>query len=191
MVIYYYGKSSRKDDFGRGAAFRWTEGVRVMRDLPTSPGFWAEILRRIRRRTHYGAEAEDLLHAAFLRLERYRAARPVDNPAAFLVHTAVNISIDQHRRERFVSPTPLEDYAQILADSSPLQDEVLATRKRLQRARQGIAQMTPRTRQVFLMCRVEGMKHKDIAQRLGISQSAVEKHLAKAILFLTEWTQGW
>jgi len=162
-----------------------------MRDLPTNPGFWAEVLQRIRRRTRGAAEAEDLLHAAFLRLERYRAARPVDNPAAFLVQTAVNISIDEHRRERFISPAPLDDYVQILADSSPLQDEVLATRKRLQRARQGIAQMTPRTRQVFLMSRVEGMKHKDIAQRLGISQSAVEKHLARAILFLTDWTQGW
>ena len=162
-----------------------------MRDLPTSPGFWAEILRRVRRRTRNAVEAEDAMHAAFLRLERYRAVRPVDNPAAFLVQTAVNISIDQHRRQRFISPTPVEEYVQILADNSPLQDEVLATRKRLQRARQGIAQMTPRTRQVFLMSRVDGMKHKDIAQQLGISQSAVEKHLAKAVLFLTEWTQGW
>jgi RNA polymerase sigma-70 factor (ECF subfamily) len=41
------------------------------------------------------------------------------------------------------------------------------------------------------MHRIEGMRHKDIAAQLGISQGAVEKHVAKAMLFLTEWSRGW
>jgi RNA polymerase sigma-70 factor (ECF subfamily) len=35
------------------------------------------------------------------------------------------------------------------------------------------------------------MKLREISARLGITQSAVEKHVAKAVLFLTEWTEGW
>ncbi len=38
------------------------------------------------------------------------------------------------------------------------------------------------------MHRLDDMKYREIAERLGISQSAVEKHIAKAALFLTEWT---
>jgi RNA polymerase sigma-70 factor (ECF subfamily) len=41
------------------------------------------------------------------------------------------------------------------------------------------------------MHRLENLKYREIAQRLGISQSAVEKHIARAALFLTEWTEGW
>ncbi len=192
-VMYKTVKSSEeglaRDEMRFFAAAQ--EGQGPMEDLPKDPGFWADVLRRIRKRTRYSADAEDLLHMAFLRLNSYRAEHPVDNPVSFLVQTAANISVDQYRRERFTNPNPLEDYAQILQDNAPLQDEVLAVRERLQRVREGIAKLTPRTRQVFLMHRIEEMKHKDIARQLGISQGAVEKHIAKAVLFLTEWTQGW
>ena len=67
----------------------------------------------------------------------------------------------------------------------------MAARVRLERVREGISRLTPRTREVFLMHRLDDMKYREIAERLGISQSAVEKHIAKAALFLTEWTEGW
>ena len=41
------------------------------------------------------------------------------------------------------------------------------------------------------MHRWHEMRYQEIAQRLGISVSAVEKHIAKAMLFLSEWTEGW
>ena len=78
-----------------------------------------------------------------------------------------------------------------ITEISPLQDEVLAARARLERVSQGLNRLTPRTREIFLMHRLENLKYREIAQRLGISQSAVEKHIARAALFLTEWTEGW
>ena len=162
-----------------------------MDDLPKDRGFWADVLQRIKKRTRRDADAEDLLHSAFLRLLDYRAQHPVEKPVAFLVQTAAHLAVDQHRRAGFISPQPFENHARSLEDDTPLQDEVLAARERLERVRQGLAQLTPRTRQIFLMHRIEGMRHKDIAAQLGISQGAVEKHVAKAMLFLTEWSRGW
>ena len=153
--------------------------------------FWADLLARIRRRTRDDQDAEDLLHSAWLRLFAYRAEHEVRQPAAFLAQTAANLAVDKHRQGRRLAREPLEDFEGGLEDASPLQDEVLAARERLRRVQAGLERLPQRTRQVFVMHKVEGMKLREIAATLGITQSAVEKHVAKAVLFLTEWTEGW
>jgi len=44
-----------------------------------------------------------------------------------------------------------------------------------------IGMMTEGSREVFLMNRIEGMKYKEIAERLGISVKAVEKRMSNAL----------
>ena len=160
-----------------------------MSDSPVSREFWNRLIREVRNRTRGRADPEELLQAAYLRLVRYRAEHAVENVGAFLVRTAVNIGVDNYRHDRFIADVAPDDVG--ACEKSPLQDEVLAARARLERVREGLAHLTPRTREVFLMHRLDDMKYREIAERLGISQSAVEKHIAKAALFLTEWTEGW
>ena len=160
-----------------------------MTDVPVSRELWNRLIKEVRIRTRGRSDAEELLHAAYLRLLRYRARQTVDNVAAFLVRTAVNIGVDNYRHDRFIADVAPENTG--ICENSPLQDEVLASRARLDRVREGLSRLTPRTREVFLMHRLDDMKYREIAQALGISQSAVEKHIAKAALFLTEWTEGW
>jgi DNA-directed RNA polymerase specialized sigma24 family protein len=47
--------------------------------------------------------------------------------------------------------------------------------------------LSPRQREVYVMNRVEGLSFVQIAEKLGISLSSVEKHAAKAVLQLTDW----
>jgi RNA polymerase sigma factor (sigma-70 family) len=166
---------------------KWVGGS--MTDVPVNREFWNSLIRQVRMRTRGRADPEELLHAAYLRLLRYRAQHAVENVAAFLVRTAVNIGVDNYRHERFIADVAPDDVGR--AENSPLQDEVLASRVRLERVREGLSRLTPRTREIFLMHRLDELKYREIAERLGISQSAVEKHIAKAALFLTEWTEGW
>jgi RNA polymerase sigma-70 factor (ECF subfamily) len=160
-----------------------------MSDIPVNRQVWNRLIREVRSRTRGRADAEDLLHAAYLRLMRYRAQHAVENVAAFLVRTAVNIGVDNYRHDRFTAEVKPDEVG--ICENSPLQDEVLAARARLERVREGLSRLTPRTREIFLMHRLDDMKYREIAERLGISQSAVEKHIAKAALFLTEWAEGW
>ena len=153
--------------------------------------YWAGLLARIRRRTRDDQDAEDLLHSAWLRLFAYRAEHEVREPAAFLIQTAANLAVDRRRQGKRLAREPLEAFEGGVEDASPLQDEVFAARERLRRVQAGLERLPPRTRQVFVMHKVEGMKLREIAAALGITQSAVEKHVAKAVLFLTEWTEGW
>lgn len=121
----------------------------------------------------------------------YREKQVVESPDAFLARTAVNLALDGQRRKRRRGGDGLSVDHEEISDESPLQDEVLEARERLIRLKAGLQRLTPRTREVFLLHRLEGLKYREIAEQLGITVSAVEKHVAKAALFLTGWTEKW
>lgn len=160
-----------------------------MTDINISRELWDRLIRQIGIRIRGRFDAEDLLHAAYLRLEDYRQSHSVENIGAFLVKTAVNIGVDTYRRERLTAK--LKGEAILISENGPLQDEVLVFRNRLMRAKEGLAQLHPRTRRILLMHRLQKMKYREIALEIGISPSAVEKHVAKGTLFLTRWIEGW
>lgn len=150
---------------------------------------WARLRDQIARMTGRD-DAEDLLHDAWVGLAERRIA--ADRPAAMLARAAANRGIDAHRREARIGPAvPIEIAGEIVADAAPLQDELLIARHRLERLRGGVATLPPRTREIFLMHRLEGRKYREIAMDLGISQSAVEKHVARAMALLTDWMETW
>jgi RNA polymerase sigma factor (sigma-70 family) len=166
--------------------YKMAEGRKTMSVLG-----WAErqaMLRRLMRVTRDRDRAEDCLQSAFVRLEEYRRHATVENEAGFLVRAATNIAIDEARRTRTRAEVargldPLQNFP----DNQPLQDEVLLARERLSRARAALDRLPERTRTVFIMSRFAKMKYRDIAARLGIGVSAVEKHIAKASLSLANW----
>lgn len=153
---------------------------------------WAKLLRRIERWSGRSADAEDLLQTAYERLYRLRERDDVRKPMGFLYRAAVNVAIDHARQDRMIDGGfDIDHDGSLLADLSPMPDEALASRQKLQRVREGIARLPERTREIFIMHRLEGLKYREIAARIGISQSAVEKHIARATLFLTDWSEGW
>lgn len=153
---------------------------------------WRNLFRHIAATTRDLDRAEDYLQAAYVKLEEYRARVPVENPAAFLARAARNIAIDDRRRRRRWGEA--DGAAPAMADfvdDRPLQLEMLLIQRKLDRVRLGLAQLTPRTREIFLRHRIDGLKYREIAEELDISVSAVEKHVAKAMLFLSDWSEGW
>ena len=154
-----------------------------------SRAMW-ERLRRQLMRLAGSADVEDHLQSAFVKWETYPDRDEVRNPEAFLLRTAMNSAHDQHRRSQRRPQVPILDETD-LPDGAPLQDEAYAARQRLELVREGLAQLPHRTREIFLMHRLDGLKYDDIAARLGISASAVEKQIAKAMRHLAQWTREW
>ena len=154
---------------------------------------WAQIVRRLRqalrRHGRSDQEAEDLIQDAFVRLECYQREKPVEQPEAFLVRTVVNLSVDSFRQSRAHGEVETITEETVVIDATPGPDEVVAARERLTRLSEGLEALSPRTREIFLAHRLEGLGQAEIARRHGISISAVEKHIAKALLFLTEWVE--
>lgn len=162
-----------------------------MDELPKTRTGWLNILRAVKRAVGGSDAAEDLLHSAFVRLSEYRGRDTVENPSGFLVRTAANLAIDERRhvRVRRESAVDVSEMLQ-LADGQPLQPEVLAARERLDKVMAALDSLAPRTREIFLLHRLDGLKYREIAARFDITVSAVEKHIAKASLFLVNWVEG-
>ena len=142
------------------------------------------------RRGRTEHDAEDLLQDAWLRLAQYECDRTVEKPEAFLMQTALNLSIDMHRSARNRGEVVLlEDV--VLIDVTPNAEAVLLARERLARLSTCIARLSERTREILLAHRVEGMSYQEIARQHDLSVSTVEKHIAKAMLHLTSCMAGW
>ena len=76
-----------------------------------------------------------------------------------------------------------EGYAPgLVEDVSP--ERVLLARETLAEVLGALAELEDRTRDIFILSRLENLPQREIAALYGISVSAVEKHVAKAVLFL-------
>lgn len=142
------------------------------------------------RRGRTEHEADDLVQEAWIRLECYRREQPVDEPEAFLMRAALNLSIDAHRsRLARGEEVLLEDV--VLVDTRPGVEAVLLARERLERLSVCLGRLNGKTRDIFLAHRIDGMSYQQIAKLHGLSVSSVEKHIAKATLLVTSWMEGW
>ncbi|WP_206598567.1 RNA polymerase sigma factor [Croceicoccus estronivorus] len=127
------------------------------------------------------AIADDLTQEAFLRLAE-GGATAVVNGRAWLYRTAHNLAVDHHRREarRRTDTVDTEQLAAVV-DDTPAVEELAAARSALDRVRSVLEELPERTQQVFVATRIDGMTYSEAAEHLGISDSSVQKHLARAV----------
>ncbi|MFW7268709.1 RNA polymerase sigma factor [Gluconacetobacter sp. Hr-1-5] len=150
---------------------------------------WQSLSRRVRAATRRD-DADDHLQAALLNyIERPEGS--IQHPEAYIVRSAVNLAHNERRREQgapaeSVDWTVLDSQA---GDVAPLQDQIVEARERMARFQEGCARLPGRMRQVFVLNRVEKMPYRRIAAALGISESTVEKEMAKALVFLQSWME--
>jgi RNA polymerase sigma-70 factor (ECF subfamily) len=126
--------------------------------------------------------AADLTQESFLRLAEQRGGEGIDNSPAYLYRTASNLLID-HQRQQVRRKTDLASHdmmAAVESDSSSLED-ITAARQAVERLQRAIGELPQRTQDIFRLNRIEGMTHAQVARELGISDSSVQKHLARAL----------
>jgi len=148
-------------------------------------GFYADILYFLRKRTDNASDAADMTQDVFTQWLDYRDRAKVEQPRAFLFQMARNLLRDHWRKQK-VRQTVHPDQAG--RDAEPVNDEQndpMAAVQRLQRLEQlkeVLAELSPRRREALMLHRFEGLSQAQIAERMGISTSMVEKHIAFALL---------
>lgn len=134
--------------------------------------------------------AADLVQESFLRLAEQRGKERIDNSPAYLYRTAHNLMIDHARQQsrRKTEPVPHEALEEIVEERPGL-DEEAAEAQHMRRLREAVAELPPRTREIFRLNRLEGLTHAEVARQLDISDSSVQKHLSKALAHVMQRLQ--
>ncbi len=129
--------------------------------------------------------AADLTQETFLRFTEQLQ----DNPATVITHersylyrTAHNLAIDHVRQQKREKLDKVEDEVLLdIVDEAPTPEQVANGLDELEVVQRTMAELPERTRQIFILVRIEGLSYREVATRLDISDSSVQKHLAKAI----------
>jgi RNA polymerase sigma factor (sigma-70 family) len=144
-------------------------------------------LRRHFHKKGAGEDADDLVQEVFLRLQASAERTAIDNVERYLFRIANNVLVSRHRRRavRHRAALDLADEAQTFVDTlSP--ERVMMGRQALAQFVVGLQTLSPRAREAFLFHRFEEMTYPAIAREMGISVSAVEKLIIRALEHLGE-----
>ena len=145
--------------------------------LPTLRAFFAS-------RVHAN-DVDDMVQDVALRLQVCAREDVVDNGRAYLFQVARSVMTDRARRDA----TRLRSQHEALTEAHhPVEEicpaRVLEGKEQLALVLEALERLPERTRRVFILHRFERESHAGIAGRLGISVSAVEKHVMKAMKLL-------
>jgi RNA polymerase sigma factor (sigma-70 family) len=135
------------------------------------------------------ADIDDAVQEAYARLLSLSdsASAAVRNWQAFLFASARNVALDRIRKSRVVSFDALAEIESLhVLDQQPSADEALNARQELALLAETIAGLPDRCREVLTLRKLYGLSQRDIALRLGIAESTVEKHVAYGVRLCAE-----
>lgn len=139
------------------------------------------LVRQLTRRTGCRELARELANETFARLLRMAPGniRQIEQPEAFLRHVSSNLLRDWGRSMALKE----RSRATLELSRNPRLDQVAALEARdtLRRLEHAIAQLKPKTRDIFVAHRIHGSSYAEIAARTGLSVKGVEKQMSKAI----------
>jgi len=142
-----------------------------------------EVTRCLYRIVRCEQTAADLTQEAFMRLVNLAQSTSVTYPRALLFRTATNLAIDHLRKEKSDQHVGEElDLAMEIPSGAPSAERTVQDKQRLKIFFGAIETLPPRSREAFLLHRVHDCSYREIATRLRISESAVEKLIMRALL---------
>jgi len=148
--------------------------------------YYDELYAYACKRLGPGEEAADVVQDAFLRVFRQGGNRTFARPRPYLYRVLINLIRDRGRRTRrafrLEASGLLRDAEAPSTERTPA--EALVSREAQECLRAAVAALPARCREVLELQRLHGLSHREIAERLSISQSTVEKHVAAALLRL-------
>ncbi len=130
------------------------------------------------------ADVDELLQETYARLLVVTPASEAEvrSVRALALTIARNVALDWLRHREVVPIELLSDLASLdVLDEKAQVDEIVNAHQELALLSAVVANLPKRCRQVFTLRRVYGLTQREIAARLGISETTVEQLLARAV----------
>lgn len=137
------------------------------------------------------ALAEDVLQDLYVKISTINLDAPVDNPLAYLFRAANNIALNRHRsvRSRTGRDKAWHETQTHSVGADAVSDEVdaearLIASETLKRLMGALSELPELSQTIVRMNRIEGLSQVEVARRLNLSISTVEKRLSSALKHL-------
>jgi len=159
-------------------------------DQPNNALFWNEVLAKdlqsfLTSRLRCAEAAADLTHETYLRLDRKVKESPPDNARALAFRIAMNLAVDYQRkamvRNKYSSDMAFDTAIEISSNQATEPDKSLIAQQQMALMKKALDELPVNSRTAFYLHSVDGLKYAEIAERMGISKSMVNKLLSQAM----------
>jgi len=142
-----------------------------------------KLKRYLARMLRRPEDVEDIAQEAFVRVLEAGSKGEIHYHKAYLYRTARNLALNSLARKSNLLEDYIEDFPDpdVFTDNTNPEDEV-AGQQRFELFCRAAAELPEQCRRVLILRKVYGLSQQEVADRLGISVSTVEKHLAKGLL---------
>lgn len=173
-------------DKNRQNARRQEPTARESLQQSLSARYRAPLMAYFNRRTGDYGEAEDLAQEVLVRVLQRDNLGGVESPDAYVFRIARNLLRDRARRSDVRRKYQIELELREEGTEGLSAERVLQGKEELEKAMNALAELKEKTRDIFILSRLEGMKYREIADLYGMSVSAVEKHLIQAFAHMMD-----
>ena len=127
---------------------------------------------------------EDVVQETYVRSYQASRQQEIHYPRSFMYRTAKNIALNHVNKADNKLTTTVADFSEpnVYLETAMVESELeVESRERFFVFCQAVETLPLQCRRVFILKRVYGLSQKEIAAQLGISESTVEKQVAKGI----------
>lgn len=151
----------------------------------------AVLVQFFRRNWRNQSDIADLLQDVYVSVYEAAQNRIPDSARQFTFTTARNLLISRARRDRIVLFEAVADMETLgAAADTPGPEQSVMARDELLRLQAGLNSLPTRSREAFILRQIEGLSRREIAQRMGISETTVRWHLSEGLRVLTDIMYG-
>ena len=144
------------------------------------------LARYFSRRLRDRSEIEDLVQEVFARVVARDSSAPIGHLGKYLHQTAASVLADYaRRRSSRRSDAHVEFNPDLHGETDFDPERIVSGREDIAVATAALLSLPERTRTIFVLRRLEGVPSRQVAEQLGVSVSAVEKHMVRAVRHLS------
>lgn len=142
-------------------------------------GYKQILVRVLLRMSVKPADVDDILQESLARTLRAETRGPLEHPRSYLYTVARNIVFEEKERRAREVQCEIND-AILASDSAPI-DEELHHEKMLDIFWEAMSTLPRNHQRAILLRRIYGLSHREVAKKMGVSISSVEKYFAQGI----------
>jgi len=131
--------------------------------------------------------SEDLVQNVFMRVLKYKHRyRGEGEFKHWLFHIARNVSADHYRKKKIKYSEAIDDWKDQIRDGGSTPTQSIIHQEEMSQLKTALDRLDPEKKEIIMLSKIQGLRYKDIGQRLGCSEGAVKVKVYRALKALKQ-----